>query len=75
MQETLSKTLTFWTFLLVPITNKEVAKTNTTFCLVGLETLIRKMLFLITIVICDFAPVFVIFFNWPVPIILSKKIG
>ena len=31
MQETLSKTLIFGAFLLVPVTNEEVAKTDTSF--------------------------------------------
>ena len=35
MQETLSKTLTFGASLLAPVTDKEVAETNTSFLALG----------------------------------------
>ena len=50
MQETLSKTLTFGASLLAPVTNEEVAKTDTSFWLAGLRALVDKMVLLVTVV-------------------------
>ena len=51
MQKTLFKTLTFEAFLLAPVIDKEIAKTNTSFWLAELRALVDKRAFLVTIVI------------------------
>ena len=51
MQGILSRTPIFEAFVLAPVTDKKVAKTDTNFLLMGLKTLVCKMAFLVIIVI------------------------
>ena len=74
MQGTLSKTLIFGASLLAPVTDKEIAKTDTSFLLVGLRALIGKMAFLVIVVIGGPTHVFIFPTRWLVAatIILSQ---